>query len=81
MEQDKKLIFTVMVTFPDLLQKTIEDYNKLYNTDFEIIEVIDDEVPFCKVEAKRYNQEDIFGLGYCLALLQYTLRQKGEISW
>lgn len=81
MEQSKELVFKVMVTFPGLLEKEIVDYNKFHGTDFEMIEVIDDEVPFCKIGVSKYKEVDLFGLGYSLAVLQYTLREKGEIDW
>lgn len=81
MEQKSELIFTVMVTFPELLEEQIKSHNKDYGTDFEIVEVLEDEVPFCKVRVTKYTISDIFDLGGGLAVLQYSLRQKGEIDW
>jgi hypothetical protein len=77
----KELIFTVMVTFPDLLEREIEFFNMSYGTDFQVIEFIDDEVPFCKIRVTKYTITNIFDLGYSLAATQYTLRAKGEIDW
>jgi hypothetical protein len=81
MESSKELTFEVMITFPKLLQRRIEEYNSRYKTDFRLIEVTDDEVPFCKITVSNYKISDIFDLGYGLAALQYRLREKGEIDW
>lgn len=81
MQKKEELIFTVMVTFPDLLERKIESFNKSYGTDFKVIEFIDEEVPFCKIRATNYTITNIFDLGYSLAATQYTLRAKGEIDW
>ena len=70
-----------MVTFPSLLEKRVETYNKLKGTDFKVIETIYDEVPFCKIQVTTLNASHIFNLGYGLAVLQYTLREKGELDW
>lgn len=56
MEQNKELVFQVMVTFPGLLEKEIVDYNKFHGTDFEMIAVIDDEVPFCKIRDRNIKR-------------------------
>lgn len=81
MESNDILIFKVMVTFPALLEKKVENYNKLNGTDFKIIETIYDEVPFCKIQVTSFNAEHIFNLGYGLAVSQYSLREKGELDW
>ncbi|GHT71759.1 hypothetical protein AGMMS50239_41040 [Bacteroidia bacterium] len=79
--ENKELIFTIMVTSPDLLEREIRNYNDFFKTDFEIIEIIDDEVPFCKLKVAEYTMANIFGLGYSLALFEERLRKKGEIDW
>ena len=81
MEQNKDLIFEVMITFPELLLKSVEEFNSFYGTDFKVIEINYDEVPFCKIKVTKYQMCDVFNLGYSLAVLQYSLREKGEISW
>jgi len=81
MEENNVLEFMVMVTDPDLLKKEIVNYNNFFKTNFEILEIIDDEVPFCKIRTTRYTIANIFGLGYSLALLEQRLRAKGEIDW
>jgi hypothetical protein len=84
MEQSKvnqPLTFRVMVTFPNLLEKEINEYNKFYGTNFRITQTIYDEVIFCDIEVSLYSMENIFGLGYSLAAAQYTLKAKGEIEW
>ena len=79
--KNKELVFTVMITFPDLLEKEIDHFDKIYKTDFEIMEFIDDEVPFCKIRVTKYTITNIFDLGYSLAATQYSMRAKGEIDW
>lgn len=81
MVQNKEIIFEVMVTFPNLLIQKVDEYNKLYKTNFKVVDIIDDEVQFCKIKVSEYNISDIFNLGYSLAVLQYRLREKGEIDW
>ena len=81
MESGKELEFKVMVTFPHILEREIKDYNKFYGTDFELIEIIKDEVPFCRIRVTKYETSNIFGLGYSLAALENKLKEKGEIDW
>ena len=79
--ENKELIFQVIVTSSDLLEREIQNYNQFFKTDFEMIEIIDDEIPFCKIKVTQYTVANIFGLGYSLALLEERLRKKGEIDW
>jgi hypothetical protein len=82
MEQNnKEVIFTLMVTSPDTLKTQIKKYNNFNGTNFEIIKIIDDEVPFCEIKVSKFGLNDIFNLGFGLALLEESLRQKGEIDW
>ncbi len=67
--------------FPEHLRRKIEDYNSKHQTDFEIVEIIDDEVEFCTIKVSKYSPSDIFNLGYGLAALQYSLKEKGELDW
>jgi len=73
--------FKVMITFPHLLKERILEYNKLNQTDFELVETSDDEVPFCVIKINNSTEKDIFNLGYGLALKQYKLKEEGKISW
>lgn len=50
MEPTEILTFKIMITFPHLLEQRVKKYNELHGTDFEIIEIINDEVPFCIVQ-------------------------------
>lgn len=84
MEQNKKkevLIFQLMITSVQTLEREIERYNRFNKTDFQIINIIDDEVPFCEIKVTNYKVSDIFGLGFCLALFEQKLRERGEIDW
>lgn len=80
MELNKELEFKVMVTFPHLLEKEVEDYNKYYGTDFEIIETIYDDVPFCRIRATKYDTSNVFGLGYSLAIREDKFKGQDGIS-
>lgn len=78
---NKNLKFRVMVTSIEVFETEIENYNNFFKTDFKIINVIDDEVPFCDVEVSKYTMADIFGLGFCLARYEEKLRKEGRIDW
>ncbi|CEN49094.1 conserved hypothetical protein [Capnocytophaga canimorsus] len=47
MKESKELIFEVMVMYEDILEKAIMQHNHWNDTDFEIIEVIYDDLIFC----------------------------------
>lgn len=85
MEQNKfnedYTIFRLMVTSVETLKAQIDKYNSFFNTDFEIIKVIDDEVPFCDVRVSKFQMSDIFGLGFGLARFEQKLREEGKIDW
>ena len=50
MEENKELNFEVMVMDYVVLNKAIEQHNNYNNTDFEIVEIIDDEaLPSLKI--------------------------------
>ena len=73
--------FNVMITFPDLLKDKILEFNKFHNTNFELIEIIADEVPFCTIGYITETEKDIFNLGFSLAIKQYKLREEGKLDW
>ncbi|WP_314773515.1 hypothetical protein [Capnocytophaga sputigena] len=81
MEENKELNFRIMVTSPDILEKEIKNYNLFFETDFKIINIIDEDVPFCDIKVTKWKIQNIFGLGYSLAVLEDKLRQNGEIDW
>lgn len=82
MEQNNKLlIFEIISTDDSVILEAIESYNKIYKTDFNIVEFIYDEVVFAKIEVSRYRMSDIFDLGYFFHSLVTLKRQKGEINW
>jgi len=70
MEENKELNFRIMVTSPDILEKEIKNYNLFFETDFKIINIIDDDVPFCDIKVTKWKIQNIFGLGYSLAVLE-----------
>lgn len=81
MEENKELIFEVMVTDSNLLEREIDRYNEFHNSDFKIIEIKEEiEVFFCKIKTTS-NLSSIFNLGFGLARYEEELRQRGEIDW
>ncbi|GHV58434.1 hypothetical protein FACS1894182_10730 [Bacteroidia bacterium] len=74
------IIFEIMVIYVEILEREITDYNRRHGTDFEIIEMIDDEVIFCKIKVAKYEFSDIYNLGYSVSVLLHTLKAKGEID-
>ena len=81
MNENKTIEFTIMVMYVEILEREILDYNKRNETNFEIVEIINDEVIFCKIKVSRYDYSDLYKLGYSVSVLQYALRAKGEIDW
>ena len=81
MEQNKEQVFEVMVMYSEVLEKAIEQHNLSNGTNFRIIEIIDDQVIFCKIGVTKYTMADIFNLGHRLSVIEYTLRENGEIDW
>lgn len=79
MEENKELIFEVMDY--EVLNKAIEQHNNYNNTDFEIVEIIDDEAIFCKIRVSKYYPEDLFNLGHRLSVIEHLMREKGEMDW
>ena len=78
---NKEIVFRLMVTSVDTLSQQIEKYNSFFKTDFQIVNVINDEVPFCDIKVSKFKVADIFGLGFGLALLEQRLREEGKIDW
>ncbi|GIM58157.1 hypothetical protein [Capnocytophaga canimorsus] len=81
MKESKELIFEVMVMYEDILEKAIMHHNHWNDTDFEIIEVIYDDLIFCKIKVTKYTTEDLFRLGYRLSVIEHLMKEKGEIDW
>lgn len=82
MEQsNNETIFRLMVTSVDTLGQQIEKYNSFFKTDFEIINIINDEVMFCDIKVTKFQTSDIFGLGFGLARFEQILREEGKIDW
>lgn len=82
MEQNKEgIIFRLMVTSVDTLSQQIEKYNSFFKTDFEIINIVEDEVMFCDIKVTKFQTSDVFGLGFGLARYEQKLREEGKIDW
>lgn len=74
------ITFEVMVAYPEILEMAIEAHNKSCHTDFKVVETVDDEVQFCKISASSFTMSDIFVLGHRLAVIEYELRDRGELD-
>ncbi len=81
MELNKTITFRVICNDNTYLAETLEWYNSVYNTDFEIINFIIDEVNFADIRVNKYSVSDIFNIGYQFGVKEEKLRQKGEIDW
>ena len=80
-QKNDTIVFEISATFPELLIQAIEHLNKSEETDFKLIEIIEDEITYCKISVSSYKISDIYMLGYIHAAIQYDLRNKGEIDW
>lgn len=81
MEENKEIVFEVMVMYDKVLEKAIKQHNQWNNTDFEIIEVVHDEATFCKIKVTKYKAEDLFNLGHRLSVIEHLMKDRGEIDW
>lgn len=77
----EKLDFKVMSSDDKLIVQVVDNYNKVYGTDFTIIEFIYDEVVFARLTATKYSLEDIFNLGYQFGTTAQHKRERGEVLW
>ena len=63
MELDNLKEFIVICDHEDILLEAIRIYNQTYKTDFELKEMIHDEVNFAKITGYKLKASDIFSLG------------------
>ena len=75
------LEFKIISTDDKIIIEAIQEYNKIYKTDFEVIEFIYDEVVFAKIKVSQCQLSHIFDLGYYFHSYVVLKRQKGEIDW
>jgi hypothetical protein len=73
--------FTIISTDDKVILEAITEYNKIYKTDFEVVEFIYDEVIFAKINVSKYELSHIFDLGYFFHSCVVLKRQNGEIDW
>ncbi len=82
MEQNNNPIEFEIISGDDILIKeVVSNYNKTYNTDFEILKFIYDEVVFARLKVSKFKFSDIFDLGNQFGGYAQFKRQKGEIDW
>jgi hypothetical protein len=67
--ENTKFEFKIIVDYNGLIEEAITIYNRVYHTDFAIVEYIDDEVRFVKVRASNAKLTDVFDLGVTYARL------------
>ena len=58
-----------------------KDPEKLTAEQIEIVSEIDDELAFATIEVSENNIDDVFRLGYRLAVFENDLRDKGEFDF
>ncbi len=73
--------FEVRVSSPQVFEDVIKIYNGNYNTNFEVIETIYDELPLCKVQVTKYVIEDVFGLATMLSAFERKMKEEGKLAW
>jgi hypothetical protein len=82
MEQNNNYIEFEIISGDDILIKeVVNNYNKTYNTDFEIVKFTYDEVVCARIKVSKYKLSNIFDLGNQLGGYAQHKRQKGEIDW
>ena len=62
MEQNKKE-FDIITNQPYMLQQTIDWYNSIYKTDFELARFVRDEINFATIVYEKASDFDVFQLG------------------
>lgn len=77
----KAVTFTIICDDEKHLQETLDWYNKTYDTDFKITNIIYDEVNFVDIISTKSTLTDIFDIGYHFGVKIQKLREKGEIDW
>ena len=75
------LTFEVMVMDDNILLKSIDRFNKHFNTDFKIIHTEYDEAIFCTIQVSNWTYETLFNLGYHLSVVEHEMRERGEFDW
>jgi hypothetical protein len=73
--------FTIISTDDKVILEAIQEYNRIYHTNFKVIEFIYDEVVFAKITATQCKLSDIFDLGYYFHSYVALKRTQGEIDW
>ena len=72
-----------MVMDLNILEKAVKMYNESphAHVHFEIISEIEDELNLATIQASENNIDEVFRLGYRLAVLENDLRDKGEFDF
>lgn len=79
----EKITFNVMVMDLNILGQAVKEYNESSHAHvyFEIISEIEDELNLATIQASENNIDEVFRLGYRLAVLENDLRDKGEFDF
>ena len=75
------MIFTIISGDDLLIKEILENYNNTYNTDFEIVNFIYDEVVFAEIKVSNFSISDIFNLGYQFGSFVQIKRETEQIDW
>ena len=70
--------FTIISTDDEIILEAIKEYNRIYKTDFEVVEFIYDEVVFAKINASKCELSHVFDLGYYFHSYVTLKRQSGK---
>lgn len=77
----EEINFRVICNNEKYLKDVLKWYNNTYKTDFEISNIIYDEVNFVDITSTKFTLADVFNIGYQFGVEEERLRQKGEIDW
>ena len=76
----RKVTFSIICDDEKHLEEVLNWYNKTYDTDFKIENIVYDEVNFVDISSTKFTLTDIFDIGYHFGMEIQKLREKGEIN-
>ena len=76
----RKVAFSIICDDEKHLEEVLNWYNKTYDTDFKIENIVYDEVNFVDISSTKFTLADIFDIGYHFGMEIQKLREKGEIN-
>ena len=76
----KKVTFSIICDDEKHLEEVLNWYNKTYDTDFKVENIIYDEVNFVDISSTKFTLTDIFDIGYHFGMEIQKLRERREID-